>query len=89
MEAWKDGLEVIEKENTDPDWETGCIFGTGLVDGEIIKRTMTMVDNLQVRRLGSTSVTQGMTTVHSHAFLGGILGLGNQVTTNASLAHRQ
>ena len=84
MEAWKDaGLEVIEKENTDPDWETGCIFGTGLVDGEIIKRTMTMVDNLQVRRLGSTSVTQGMTSAVS-AFLGGILGLGNQVTTNAS-----
>ncbi|MCB0846011.1 MAG: beta-ketoacyl-[acyl-carrier-protein] synthase family protein, partial [Bacteroidetes bacterium] len=84
LEAWKDaGLEVIEKENTDPDWETGCIFGTGLVDGEIIKRTMTMVDNLQVRRLGSTSVTQGMTSAVS-AFLGGILGLGNQVTTNAS-----
>ena len=44
---------------------------------------MTMVDGLKVRRLGSTSVTQGMTSAVS-AFLGGTLGLGNQVTTNAS-----
>ena len=84
MEAWKDaGLEIVDKESDEPDWDSGCFYGTGLVDGEIIKNTLTLVDALKVRRLGSTSVTQGMTSAVS-AFLGGTLGLGNQVTTNAS-----
>ena len=84
MEAWRNaGLEAIDKDNNIPDWDSGCIFGTGLVDGKIIHKTLTLVDSLRVKRLGSTSVTQGMTSAVS-AFLGGTLGLGNQVTSNAS-----
>jgi len=42
-----------------------------------------MLDDKQVRRLGSTAVAQTMASGVS-AYLGGILGLGNQVTTNSS-----
>ena len=41
------------------------------------------IDDNNVRRLGSTSVVQTMASGIS-AYLGGILGLGNQVTTNSS-----
>jgi 3-oxoacyl-(acyl-carrier-protein) synthase len=42
-----------------------------------------MVDDKSVRRLGSTVVSQTMLSGVS-AYLGGILGLGNQVSTNSS-----
>src|SRR5690606_34979260 len=42
-----------------------------------------LLDDGQVKRLGSTVVVQTMASAVS-AFLGGILGLGNQVTTNSS-----
>jgi 3-oxoacyl-(acyl-carrier-protein) synthase len=42
-----------------------------------------MVDDKRVKRLGSTVVVQTMASGIS-AYLGGMLGLGNQVTTNSS-----
>ncbi|MEZ4830335.1 MAG: beta-ketoacyl-[acyl-carrier-protein] synthase family protein [Bacteroidia bacterium] len=81
LEAWADaGMKIQEKE---PDWDSGCIIGTGQAAGEIIKRNLYMIDEGNVRRLGSGAVDQGMVSGVS-AHLGGILGLGNQVSTNAS-----
>lgn len=81
MQAWEDaGLPVTADT---PDWDSGTIFGTGTSGIDKFREAIYKVDELQVRRLGSTAVTQTMASGIS-AFLGGKLGLGNQVTTNSS-----
>jgi len=82
LEAWKDAGLVIEN-NENPDWESGTIFGTGTTGIEKIRSSIYKIDELQVRRLGSTVVAQTMASGVS-AFIGGKLGLGNQITTNSS-----
>lgn len=82
LEAWKDAGLSIEN-NEDPDWESGTIFGTGSTGIDKIRSSIYKVDDLQVRRLGSTAVAQTMASGVS-AFIGGKLGLGNQTTTNSS-----
>lgn len=82
MDAWKDA--GLSKENTEePDWDTGTIFGTGTSGIEKFRESIYKIDDLQTRRLGSTAVAQTMNSGVS-AYLGGKLGLGNQVTTNSS-----
>ncbi|MGA9213091.1 beta-ketoacyl-[acyl-carrier-protein] synthase family protein [Kaistella sp.] len=82
LDAWKDaGLEIIENEN--PDWESGTIFGTGTSGIEKFRESIYKIDALETRKLGSTAVSQTMNSGIS-AYLGGKLGLGNQVTTNSS-----
>jgi len=82
MEAWKDaGLSI--KMNDDPDWDSGTIFGTGTSGIEKFRESIYKIDDLQTRRLGSTAVAQTMNSGVS-AYLGGKLGLGNQVSTNSS-----
>ena len=82
VDAWKDaGLSVHS--DGEPDWDSGIIFGTGILGVDKFREAIYMVDEGQVRRLGSTSVIQTMASGIS-AFLGGILGCGNQVTTNSS-----
>jgi len=82
MDAWKDaGLTIENKE--EPDWESGTIFGTGTSGIEKFRESIYKIDDLQTRRLGSTAVAQTMNSGIS-AYLGGKLGLGNQVTTNSS-----
>ena len=82
MEAWKNaGLPIDNKET--PDWDSGTIFGTGTSGIEKFRESIYKIDDLQTRRLGSTAVAQTMNSGVS-AYLGGKLGLGNQVTTNSS-----
>lgn len=82
IDAWKDaGLAVAINEN--PDWDSGTIFGTGTSGIEKFRESIYKIDDLQTRRLGSTAVAQTMNSGIS-AYLGGKLGLGNQVTTNSS-----
>lgn len=82
IDAWKDaGLPIINE--TDPDWESGVIFGAGSSGLEKLREAIYKVDEGQVRRLGSTIVPQTMASGIS-AWLGGKLGLGNQVSTNSS-----
>lgn len=82
IDAWKDaGLSIENNEN--PDWESGTIFGTGTSGIEKFRESIYKIDDFQTRRLGSTAVAQTMNSGIS-AFLGGKLGLGNQVTTNSS-----
>ncbi len=80
MDAWKDaGLSSTEQ----PDYESGTVFGAGTSGVEKFREAIYKVDDKRVRRLGSTVVLQTMASGVS-AYLGGILGLGNQVTTNSS-----
>lgn len=82
MDAWKDaGLST--EINELPDWDSGTIFGTGTSGVEKWRECFYKIDNMEVRRLGSTAVAQTMNSGVS-AYLGGKLGLGNQVTTNSS-----
>ncbi|MFA6275676.1 MAG: beta-ketoacyl-[acyl-carrier-protein] synthase family protein [Pedobacter sp.] len=82
LEAWKDAGLSIEN-NEDPDWDSGTIFGTGTSGIDKVRSSIYKVDDLQVRRLGSTAVAQTMASGVS-AYIGGKLGLGNQITTNSS-----
>lgn len=82
MDAWKDaGFPIAEDSQTD--WDSGAIFGSGLSGVEKIREAIYKLDDRNVKRLGSTTVAQTMASGIS-AYLGGILGLGNQVTTNSS-----
>ncbi|MDC1533922.1 beta-ketoacyl-[acyl-carrier-protein] synthase family protein [Polaribacter sp.] len=82
IDAWKDaGFKVDE--NSDLDHDSGLIFGTGTSGIEKFREAIYKIDDQKVRRLGSTSVVQTMASGIS-AYLGGLLGLGNQVTTNSS-----
>ncbi|MDA6068356.1 beta-ketoacyl-[acyl-carrier-protein] synthase family protein [Flavobacterium sp. AC] len=82
IEAWKNaGLST--EVNEDPDWDSGTIFGSGTSGIDKFRESIYKIDELQVRRLGSTVVAQTMNSGIS-AYLGGKLGLGNQVTTNSS-----
>ncbi|WP_290698351.1 beta-ketoacyl-[acyl-carrier-protein] synthase family protein [Lacinutrix sp.] len=81
-DAWKDAGFTIDK-NSDLDFNSGTVFGTGTSGVEKFREAIYKLDDKQVKRLGSTVVVQTMASGIS-AFLGGILGLGNQVTTNSS-----
>ena len=82
IDAWKDaGLSM--KINDEPDWDSGTIFGTGTSGIDKFRESIYKIDDFQTRKLGSTAVAQTMNSGIS-AYLGGKLGLGNQVTTNSS-----
>ncbi|WP_080053851.1 beta-ketoacyl-[acyl-carrier-protein] synthase family protein [Spirosoma aerolatum] len=81
MEAWQNaGLPIA---NDEPDWESGIMFGTGILGIDKIREAIYKVDQGQVRRLGSTAVVQTMTSGVS-AYLAGMLGCGNQISANSS-----
>ena len=83
MEAWKDaGLPIPDKKES-PDWESGCIFGSGMTGIEPMDFSIRHIDEGIVRKIGGRIVQQGMSSGPS-AYIGGLLGLGNQVTSNAS-----
>ena len=84
VDAWTDaGLSLIPREAEGPDWDSGCVFGTGLAGPEAIREAVYKIDAGNTRRLGSTSIQQAMSSGVS-AYVAGLIGLGNQVTTNAS-----
>lgn len=82
IDAWKDAGLVIEPESS-VDFDSGTVFGTGTSGVDKFREGIYLVDEGKVRRLGSTTVAQTMASGVS-AYLSGILGLGNQVTTNSS-----
>lgn len=82
MDAWQDaGLEINNTE--EPFWEYGTVFGAGTSGVDKFRGAIYKIDELNVRRLGSSVVPQTMLSGVS-AFLSGKIGLGNQVTTNSS-----
>ena len=81
IDAWKDaGLSLNPEE---PDWNSGIIFGTGILGVDKFREAIHLIDDQNVRRLGSTSVLQTMASGIS-VYLNSRLGCGNQVTTNSS-----
>ena len=84
IDAWTDaGLARIAPD-AEPDWSTGAVIGTGIggID-TIAEKLAPKTDAGKVARLGSTMVEQIMSSGNS-ARVAGLLGLGNQVTTNSS-----
>lgn len=82
MDAWKDAGFTIDN-TSELDFDSGTIFGTGTSGVEKFREAIYKLDDKKVKRLGSSVVVQTMASGIS-AYLGGILGLGNQVTTNSS-----
>ncbi|MBT8313217.1 MAG: beta-ketoacyl-[acyl-carrier-protein] synthase family protein [Maribacter sp.] len=82
IDAWSDA-GLVKNSSHKPSWEAGVIFGTGILGVDKFREAIHLVDEKQVRRLGSTTVLQTMASGIS-AYLGGMLGCGNQVTTNSS-----
>jgi 3-oxoacyl-(acyl-carrier-protein) synthase len=82
IDAWKDARFTVDSA-TEVDYDSGMIFGTGTSGVEKFREAIYKLDDQQVRRLGSTVVIQTMASGIS-AYLGGILGFGNQVSTNSS-----
>lgn len=81
-DAWRDA-GLFPASGAEPYWENGIIFGTGMLGVDKFRDAIYKVDKGETRRLGSTTVIQTMASGIS-AYLGGILGCGNQVTTNSS-----
>ena len=82
MDAWRDaGLEIDD--TAEVDFDSGIMFGTGQSGVDKFREAIYKLDEGNVRRLGSTTVAQTMSSGIS-AYLGGILGCGNQVSTNSS-----
>lgn len=80
MQAWNDaGLSIYDEANFD----VGVIFGAGILGADKYRNSIYKVDQGKTRKLGSTVVTQIMTSGVS-AFLAGKIGAGNIVTTNSS-----
>jgi 3-oxoacyl-(acyl-carrier-protein) synthase len=83
VDAWQDAGLALPEASAEADWESGCIFGAGMTGMEAIRDGVEVVNSGRVKRLGSRMVEQGMASGAS-AYLGGMLGLGNQVSSNAS-----
>ena len=82
MDAWMDaGLDISA--DSQVDYDSGIIFGTGTSGVDKFREAIYKLDEGAVRKLGSTTVVQTMSSGVS-AYLGGILGCGNQVSTNSS-----
>lgn len=85
IDAWRDaGFEVPQAEDDRVNWDTGAIIGSGVGGIDTIAKTVVpMVNEGRVRRMGSRVVEQVMGSGAS-ARIGGLLALGNQVTSNSS-----
>lgn len=83
MDALKDAQLQPAKHDEEPLWDLGIIFGSGTSGVEKFREAIYKIDDKNVRRLGSNSVAQTMTSGVS-AYLGGLIGAGNMVTANSS-----
>jgi len=84
VDAWRDAGFSLLEENGHVDWDTGAILGSGIGGMDTIaQQVVPMVKEGKTRRLGSRIVEQVMNSGTS-ARVGGLLGLGNQVTSNSS-----
>ncbi|MEH6762997.1 MAG: beta-ketoacyl-[acyl-carrier-protein] synthase family protein [Aequorivita antarctica] len=83
MDALKNAKLEPAKNDEEPLWDLGIIFGSGTSGVEKFREAIYKIDDKNVRRLGSNSVVQTMTSGVS-AYLGGLIGAGNMVTANSS-----
>ncbi len=83
MDALKDANIAPATMDEDPLWDLGIIFGTGIGGTMKIRESIYKVDAKDCRRLSSNTVPQVMNSGIS-AYLGGLIGAGNIVTSNSS-----
>ncbi|PKA84191.1 3-oxoacyl-(acyl-carrier-protein) synthase [Ulvibacter sp. MAR_2010_11] len=83
MDAIIDAGITPAGKDDEPLWDLGVIFGTGTSGVDKFREAIYKLDEGKVRRLGSTTVAQTMASGIS-AYLGGMIGAGNLVTTNSS-----
>lgn len=85
VDAWTDaGFKMPDNNDETVDWDTGVIAGSGIGGMDTIAQSVVpMVNEGRVRRLGSRIVEQVMNSGTS-ARIGGLIGAGNQVTSNSS-----
>lgn len=85
IDCWRDaGFEVPAHDSDEVDWETGAVIGTGAGSHDTLgNKVVPLVNGKRIRRLGGSTTEQIMVSGVS-ANIGGMLGLGGPVTTNAS-----
>ncbi|HEX7416281.1 MAG TPA: beta-ketoacyl-[acyl-carrier-protein] synthase family protein, partial [Smithellaceae bacterium] len=85
VDAWRDaGFNLPDSNDDTVDWDTGVIAGSGIGGMDTIAQTIVpLVNEGKVRRLGSRVVEQVMGSGTS-ARISGLIGAGNQVTSNSS-----
>lgn len=84
MDAWVDAGLELSGQDGHADWDTGAVVGCGIGDMDMIShRVVPMVNEGKVRRMGTRVIEQVMASGVS-AKIAGLLGLGNQVTSNSS-----
>ncbi len=85
VDAWRDaGFKLPDGNDETVDWDTGVIAGSGIGGMDTIALSVVpMINEGRVRRLGSRVVEQVMNSGTS-ARIGGLIGAGNQVTSNSS-----
>ena len=85
VDAWRDAGFSFPDNNEDMvDWDTGVIAGSGIGGMDTIAQSIVpMVNEGRVRRLGSRVVEQVMNSGTS-ARISGLIGVGNQVTSNSA-----
>lgn len=85
VDAWMDaGFEIPDSSDDTVDWDTGVIAGSGIGGMDTIANSVVpMINEGKVRRMGSRIVEQVMNSGTSGR-IGGLLGTGNQVTSNSS-----
>jgi 3-oxoacyl-(acyl-carrier-protein) synthase len=84
VDAWQDAGFTWSDDNDQVDWDTGAILGCGIGGMDTIaERVVPMVNEGRTRRMGSRIVEQVMNSGTS-ARVGGLLALGNKVTSNSS-----
>jgi len=85
VDAWRDaGFSLPDGDDETVDWDTGVIAGSGIGGMDTIANSVVpLINEGKVRRLGSRIVEQVMNSGTS-ARIGGLLGAGNQVTSNSS-----
>jgi 3-oxoacyl-(acyl-carrier-protein) synthase len=84
-EAWQDaGLTIPEPMNSDTDWDTGVIVGSGVGNIDIFSnKIFPLVSKGEVKRLRSNIAEFTMFSAAS-ANISFLLALGNQVSANSS-----
>ena len=83
-EAWLDAGLEFTKNDENPDWDSGMVFGAGsLAMGEFIAPKFKIVEKENPRKIGPRIVEQ---TMNSGAliYLNKIIGLGNLVVANSN-----
>jgi 3-oxoacyl-(acyl-carrier-protein) synthase len=84
VDCWKDSGLPSRHPDSGVDWRTAAIIGTSLGGIDTIGESVVPETNAgRARRLGSSAAEKAMSSCAS-ACVGGLLGLGGQVTTNSS-----